>query len=63
MPPAGTGKPAIGFNWEAYEGWRAHPLLKFQKRNAVPGFVMGFAAFALYVAYDKATNTGKDHHH
>lgn len=53
----------IGFQWERYEAWRNHPLLKFQYRNAVPGFMIGLGAFALYVVYDKATNTGEDHHH
>lgn len=57
------GKPAIGFQWEKYEAWRAHPLLRFQYRNAVPGFFIGLGAFAVYVAYDKATNTGKGGHH
>lgn len=61
QPP--KAMPRTGFNWQAYEAWRAHPLLKFQKRNAVPGFFIGLTAFAAYVAYDKATNTGKDAHH
>ena len=51
-----------GFQWEKYEAWRGHPLLKFQWRNAAPGFFLGLGAFAVYVVYDKATNDGKDHH-
>ena len=54
---------SIGFQWEKYEAWRAHPLLQFQRRNAVPGFFIGLGAFALYVVYDKATSDGKDRHH
>jgi len=54
---------SVGFQWEKYEAWRGHPLLKFQWRNAAPGFFWGLGAFALYVVYDKATSDGKDHHH
>lgn len=53
---------SIGFQWEKFEAWRAHPLLKFQPRNAVPGFFIGLGAFVAYVIYDKATNDGKSHH-
>lgn len=53
---------SIGFQWEKYEAWRAHPLLKFQKKNALPGFFFGFGAFLVYVAYDKATHDPKAHH-
>lgn len=58
-----AGNKSVGFQWEKYEAWRAHPLLKFNPRNALPGFFLGLGAFAVYVAYDKATGGGKDHHH
>jgi hypothetical protein len=53
---------SIGFQWEKYEAWRAHPLLKFNPRNAAPGFVLGLGAFFVYVAYDKATGGSGGHH-
>jgi hypothetical protein len=59
MPPT-RGPP--GFQWEKYEAWRGHPLLQFQKRNALPGFCFALGLFAVYVVYDKATNDGKGHH-
>jgi hypothetical protein len=59
MAPAAK---SIGFQWENFEAWRGHPLLKFQRRNAVPGFFIGLAAAAVYIAYDKATDDGKGHH-
>ena len=34
-----------GFQWEKYEAWRGHPLLKFQWRNAAPGFFLGLGGF------------------
>lgn len=52
----------VGFQWEKYEAWRGHPLLRFNPRNALPGFFWGLGAFAVYVVYDKATNDGKGHH-
>jgi hypothetical protein len=58
MPPS----KSIGFQWEKFESWRAHPLLQFQRRNSLPGFFIGLTAFAVYVVYDKATNDGKSHH-
>ncbi len=54
---------SIGFQWERYEAWRKHPLLKFNYRNTAPGFFWGLGAFLVYVAYDKATDDGKGHHH
>jgi hypothetical protein len=57
MAPAGK----VGFNWEAFESWRAHPLLKFQKRNAVPGFFLGAFAAAGYIAFTRATGSGGHH--
>jgi len=40
---------SIGFQWEKFESWRAHPLLKFRRRNPLPGFFIGLTAFAVYV--------------
>ena len=60
--PAGRGS-SVGFQWEKYEAWRGHPLLQFQKRNALPGFFFGLGAFIAYVAYDKATHDPKAGHH
>jgi NADH dehydrogenase (ubiquinone) 1 beta subcomplex subunit 3 len=57
-----AGNKSIGFQWEKYEAWRGHPLLKFNPRNALPGFFFGLGAFAVYVVYDKATGGDKGHH-
>lgn len=57
-----AGPKTVGFQWEKYEAWRAHPLLRFNPRNAVPGFFVGLGAFAIYVVYDKASGGSKDHH-
>ncbi len=51
----------IGFQWERYEAWRYHPLLKFNKREALPGIGIGFGLFVAYTIYTKATG-GDDHH-
>lgn len=58
MAPAGK----VGFNWEAFESWRAHPLLKFQPRNAVPGFFLGMAAAAAYIIAVRKGSGGGGHH-
>ena len=55
--------PRAGFQWERYEAWRQHPLLRFNARNAVPGFAIGLGAFAVYVVYDKLAGGGSSEHH
>lgn len=51
----------IGFQWQRYEAWRHHPLLQFDRRNALPGVSLGVVAFLAYVVYDKSTPK-EDHH-
>jgi NADH dehydrogenase (ubiquinone) 1 beta subcomplex subunit 3 len=58
-----SGQTGAGFQWEKYEAWRKHPLLQFNKRNALPGFFLGLGAFAVYVVYDKATTDPSKAHH
>ncbi len=59
-----AGGSPVGFQWEKYEAWRAHPLLKFNWRNTLPGVHYGLAAFAAYVLYDKMiADHSKDGHH
>lgn len=50
------------FQWQKYQEWRRHPLLSNNTRHMFPGLGYGLAAFAVYVAYDKAFGT-KDSHH
>ncbi|PWN97334.1 hypothetical protein FA09DRAFT_298446 [Tilletiopsis washingtonensis] len=40
--------------WAAREAWRKHPVFssRFQLRNFWPGFGLGTAAFAVYLAFD-----------
>lgn len=52
---------SIGFQWERYEAWRHHPLLKVDKRNMVPGLGFGIALFIAVKAYEAATAID-DHH-
>lgn len=45
---SGAAPKSIGFQWERYEAWRHHPLLRFDKKNLFPGFSAGVA---LYIGY------------
>ena len=60
-----ASKPeAMGFNWRAYESWRAHPMLNNNLRHGLPGLGIASAAFAVYVVYDKTVGSGsKESHH
>lgn len=49
----------MGYNWRATERWRQHPLLTNNMRHAMPGFLLGAAAFGLYVLYDQALSASK----
>nr|7AR9_k Chain k, B12 [Polytomella sp. Pringsheim 198.80]7ARD_k Chain k, B12 [Polytomella sp. Pringsheim 198.80] len=51
----------IGFQWEKYEAWRYHPLLRFNKNTMFPGVGLGAAAFAVYYVVD--TLSGDKSHH
>lgn len=51
----------VGFQWERYEAWRHHPLLKLDKTNLVPGLRIGFGLFVAYKLYESATATGEHH--
>ncbi len=58
------GRSSMGFNWRAYEAWRAHPMLNNNLRHGLPGLGIGSAAFAVYVLYDKTIGAGsKASHH
>lgn len=51
-------------NWKKLDAWRGNPLLVHTMRASAPGFLLGAAAFAVYVAYDKATTKeGAAGHH
>jgi NADH dehydrogenase (ubiquinone) 1 beta subcomplex subunit 3 len=54
---------AMAFNWKKFDTWRSHPLLTNNTKHAAPGLKLGFAAFILYVAYDKTLGGTDDHHH
>lgn len=56
-----AGEKTLGFQWERYEAWRHHPLLRVNFKTMWPGFTVGFAAFMGYVIYDKSTP--KEEHH
>lgn len=51
--------------WRKTEEWRRHPMLNNNLRHILPGFAIGVAAFAVYVAYDKfaASKTEEKAHH
>ena len=51
-------------NWKRLDAWRANPLLTHTMRASAPGFLLGAAAFAVYVAYDKTAGKkeGGGHH-
>lgn len=51
---------ARGFQWERYEAWRHHPLLKINKAQYVPGLGLGIAFF---VAFKLWEDPPPDHHH
>lgn len=55
----------MAYNWRAAEKWRQHPMLTGNSRPSVmlPGLGLGLAAFAVYVAFDKLTSSGKSAHH
>lgn len=62
--PERLGDNSMGFNWRAYEAWRAHPMLNNNLRHGLPGLGIGSAAFAVYVLYDKTIGAGsKASHH
>jgi NADH dehydrogenase (ubiquinone) 1 beta subcomplex subunit 3 len=52
---------SIGFQWERYEAWRHHPLLKLDKKNFVPGLGVGIAMFIGFKLWE-STAPQKDHH-
>eukprot|EP00239_Pterosperma_sp_CCMP1384_P004752 CAMPEP_0197854838 /NCGR_PEP_ID=MMETSP1438-20131217/25428_1 /TAXON_ID=1461541 /ORGANISM="Pterosperma sp., Strain CCMP1384" /LENGTH=57 /DNA_ID=CAMNT_0043469727 /DNA_START=58 /DNA_END=231 /DNA_ORIENTATION=+ len=45
------------------DAWRAHPLLKTNPGNVLPGFRIAVVAFAAYCAADYMTAPKKDSHH
>jgi hypothetical protein len=47
----------VGFQWERYEAWRHHPLLKVDKRNLFPGLRIGFGLFVAYKLYEATAGT------
>jgi len=50
--------PTSMINWRRLDAWRANPLLTNTMRASAPGLVLGAAAFAVYVAYDKTVGAG-----
>lgn len=60
---AGVQRAAMAFDWKKAEQWRQHPLLTNNQRVMLPGFGIGLAAFAVYVAFDKLTGGKKAGHH
>lgn len=54
---------ARGFQWERYEAWRHHPLLKINKSNYVPGLGLGIAFFVAFKAWESTAPPADDHHH
>eukprot|EP00955_Chlamydomonas_euryale_P032537 342273-Chlamydomonas_euryale.AAC.6 len=61
-PSRGLLAAVRGFNWERYEAWRHHPLLKVNKNNYFPGMGLGIALFIAVKSYESSTDTD-DHHH
>ena len=63
--PVRQGQGRMPFNWEKYEEWRNHPMLKrsnnLKIRHTLPGITWGVGAFALYVAYDQLTGSSSSH--
>jgi len=55
--------PFTMINWRRLDAWRAHPLLSHTMRASAPGLALGAAAFAAYVAWDKAAGGGGGAHH
>lgn len=51
-------------NWKKLDAWRGNPLLTHTMRASAPGLLLGAGAFAVYVAFDKATRkeTEGGHH-
>lgn len=52
-----------GFNWKKADAWRQHPLMTGNMKHAMPGFLLGAAAFTVYVVYDQVTGGSKKGHH
>ena len=53
----------MAINWAKLDAWRSHPLLNNTMKYSVPGITAGFAAFAVYVAFDQTVgriSRGKD---
>ena len=71
LPPSHTHArararpPSTMINFKKLDAWRANPLLTHTMRASAPGFLLGAAAFAVYVAYDKTVGKkegGGGHH-
>ena len=64
-PGAGLGAQ-MPYNWQKYEEWRNHPMLKksnnLKLRHSLPGLTWAVGAFAVYVAYDQLTSRGSSSH-
>ena len=63
-PPSPPSPSQTMINWKRLDAWRANPLLTHTMRASAPGFLLGAAAFAVYVAYDKTAGKkeGGGHH-
>eukprot|EP00199_Chlamydomonas_sp_CCMP681_P007262 CAMPEP_0119105246 /NCGR_PEP_ID=MMETSP1180-20130426/3268_1 /TAXON_ID=3052 ORGANISM="Chlamydomonas cf sp, Strain CCMP681" /NCGR_SAMPLE_ID=MMETSP1180 /ASSEMBLY_ACC=CAM_ASM_000741 /LENGTH=52 /DNA_ID=CAMNT_0007090253 /DNA_START=51 /DNA_END=209 /DNA_ORIENTATION=+ len=52
----------MGFQWERYEAWRHHPLLKINKSNLVPGLRIGLALVVVVKIVEASTSTDTGGH-
>ncbi len=59
--PTPAAPKTVGFQWQRYEAWRHHPLLKVDKTNLVPGLRIGVGLFVAYKLYEAAF--GEEEHH
>lgn len=66
-----SNKRPLKSNFEAYDGWRKHPLLNVNLRKdykyLLPGFKYGVGLFVIYYILDKTMNIdekifGKPYH-
>lgn len=60
LPPGPLLSTTSMINWKKLDAWRGNPLLTHTMRASAPGLLLGAGAFAVYVAYDKATATRKE---